>query len=306
MHSWHVLGAGAMGRLIASYFVEHGCQCTLIRRNKKQFSHTTSVTIRRLYPEGSYRNFKVKLAQPSTLTANSIKNLLITTKAFDVVNALQSISHALDKQTRVILAQNGLGSQQEVCNLLRENSIWAASITHGAWKKNDNTFNVYYAGKGQIYLGPIQENKTNHVPFDADALPFESIDIQECENITEHLWTKLAINSVINPLTVLHNCHNGHLLKARFQSSISALTFEASKVLKANGFDTKHLQIKIEEVIKKTANNISSTLQDYRNKKPTELSFINGYLLRQANKHNLSLPKNVQLQKQLALLDVIF
>ena len=52
---------------------------------------------------------------------------------------------------------------------------------------------------------------------------------------------------------------------------------------------------KAQLIAKLTANNVSSMLQDTKNKQLTEIDFINGYLLREAIEHNIKLPISTSL-----------
>ena len=108
---------------------------------------------------------------------------------------------------------------------------------------------------------------------------------------------KIAIDAVINPLTVKYQCKNGELLTQpeAFAELIelckeTELFFEKIQLLLS--FD---LFEKAQFIAKLTANNVSSMLQDTKNKQPTEIDFINGYLLRKAIEHNIKLPISTSL-----------
>ncbi|PPQ99558.1 hypothetical protein CVT24_005346 [Panaeolus cyanescens] len=139
------------------------------------------------------------------------------------------------------------------------------------------------------------------------------------------LRRKLAVNAVVNPLTSLLNCPNGDLLdQPTFPSILQDICDEASAVfsaqlrhdthlwlqeLKAQGHDTHHipestipdlltsesLQKEVRRVINITRGNISSTLQDIRRGRDTEIDYLNGYLRDAGKNHGVATPVNTTL-----------
>jgi 2-dehydropantoate 2-reductase len=55
------------------------------------------------------------------------------------------------------------------------------------------------------------------------------------------------------------------------------------------------LEATVFEVIHSTASNRSSMLQDVEAGRPTEIDFITGWLVRQANHHGVATPQNAEL-----------
>ncbi|KAJ1654987.1 2-dehydropantoate 2-reductase (Ketopantoate reductase) (KPA reductase) (KPR) [Dispira simplex] len=131
------------------------------------------------------------------------------------------------------------------------------------------------------------------------------------------LWQKLAVNGCINPLTAHFDCLNGALLDdMRCTSLIHALCTESSVIIrhhldllwdqKARGqwsptdelalidvpllqsqFTPDALVNQVQLVCRQTANNVSSMRQDIRAGRPTEINYINGYLVTLATRYNL-------------------
>jgi 2-dehydropantoate 2-reductase len=101
------------------------------------------------------------------------------------------------------------------------------------------------------------------------------------ERIVVRLWEKLAVNSVINPLTALLECPNGELLQPVYDSLICQLIEEMVQVAKAKGIDLdpSRLLERVRQVCHRTSSNFSSMLQDLRNGRKTEIDAINGILV---------------------------
>ncbi|ODH46767.1 hypothetical protein GX48_07167 [Paracoccidioides brasiliensis] len=108
----------------------------------------------------------------------------------------------------------------------------------------------------------------------------------------QHQLEKLAINCIINPLTVIFDCFNGNLLYNYHVSRIQRLLlFEISAVICAlpelqgipgvqARFAPDRLRTLGVSVMANTAKNVSSMLQDVRLKNATEIRYMNGYIVK--------------------------
>jgi len=138
------------------------------------------------------------------------------------------------------------------------------------------------------------------------AKPLEATHLSIAELLSAQL-EKLAINAVINPLTVLFNCKNGELLENFYiVQNMRLILWEVSQVLCAlpelaalPGRDVRlspeRLYDLVIRVARLTAGNYSSMFQDVRNGKQTEIDYINGYVLDRARELELACTVNFML-----------
>jgi 2-dehydropantoate 2-reductase len=133
---------------------------------------------------------------------------------------------------------------------------------------------------------------------------------------------KLVVNAVVNPITAIMGCRNGHLTRLPSGSKLmNKICFEASLVfaaemrrentlwledMQSRGVDTKDVTLPSlpkslttssleEEVIRVahlTKNNVSSMLQDIRRGRMTEIDYINGYLMNLGRELGVRTPYN--------------
>ncbi len=118
------------------------------------------------------------------------------------------------------------------------------------------------------------------------AAPFSPPDILQIQ------LEKLAVNCIINPLTVLLDARNGSILyNYSLTRIIRLLLSEISLVIRSlpelqyipnvsQRFDPGRLESKVVSVATATADNISSMLADARAGKHTEIEYINGWVVR--------------------------
>ncbi|KAL4893182.1 ketopantoate reductase PanE/ApbA C terminal-domain-containing protein [Aspergillus ambiguus] len=225
--------------------------------------------------------------------------------------ALRSICHRLTPDSTVLFLQNGLGVVEEVNQKVFPDprhrphyicGIFSHGLTHKA------AFQVYYHGVGATILG-LPTNKTRDIrDKDMDIGPSTDYLLRILTSPSPlmavsktpasfqlHQLDKLAVNSVINPLTTVMNCKNGELIhnynstRIMWQllkeiSSVFCALPELQDILDVrNRFPPERLRWLITRVASKTADNTSSMLQDVQAGKSTEIEYLNGYIVRRGD-----------------------
>jgi len=125
------------------------------------------------------------------------------------------------------------------------------------------------------------------------------------KNIESALWSKLIINSAINPLGAVTKKKNGELIKDKYLKRILIeLTDESTRVSVAKGIKLlyKDLRHRVVKTCLLTGSNINSMLQDVLNGKKTEIENINGVIIAEAKKLNISVPFNELLYNLVKLI----
>ncbi|KAI9754436.1 MAG: hypothetical protein M4579_004704 [Chaenotheca gracillima] len=239
-----------------------------------------------------------------------IHHLIVTTKATHTVQALQNIKHRLTPDSSIVFLQNGMGILDEVNESVfpdpdeRPNYL-VGIISHGVFTKA-SYFSAVHAGFGTTSIGALPRTSKSaaggstamaslssryllrtvtRTPVLA-AVGFSPIDLAQLQ------LEKLAINAIINPLTAVMNCRNGDILhNVALTRTMRLLLSEISLVIRSlpelQGvpnvdvrFSSKRLEAIVIGTANKTANNISSMLQDTRHGNLTEIDYINGYIVR--------------------------
>jgi 2-dehydropantoate 2-reductase len=163
--------------------------------------------------------------------------------------------------------------------------------THAAMRDGTVIKHVAY---GITHIGPGNRKSALYSNI-ADTLHHALPDVAWHDNIRAACWRKLAVNCIINPLTVEYDCQNG-ALRAHAEQ-IEILSEEISWVMEREGqsIPSENLKEIVFDVIESTAANTSSMLQDVRAQRLTEIDYITGFLLRRARAHGLALPENTRL-----------
>lgn len=286
-------------------------------------------------------NSRGQLGERSTTMtdANSepIDHLVLAVKAVQVENALKSVQHRLAPQSTILFLQNGMGIIDEVNQKIfpvpKSRPNYITGITsHGLTRINH--FEVLHAGVGTTKLGIVSTNIGTIPKAEKNAVsdsrqssyvddhsavssryllrlltgcpPLTAAAFKKAD-IVQFQLEKLAMNAVVNPLTVLFDCLNGDLLHNYNVSRLFRLLFiELSAVICAMPelqavpgirarFGPERLRTLATGLCRATAENTSSMLQDARGHKETEIQYINGYIYRRGEELGIRCVANYML-----------
>lgn len=226
---------------------------------------------------------------------------LITTKSYDALPALNAaVEHWGRRPRAVVLFQNGIRSQEEIAAAFDTVPVMAASTTEGANRRPEG--NIVHAGRGETALGllsaPAIDANTGWLDLLVRDFSNAGFATHQVEDIRAALWQKLLINAGINGFTVLLDAPNGDLENAPlFEEHIGPLSQELALVSRTQGLHlpADAIESRIRAVIRTTAANISSMLQDVRAGRKTEIDYINGAIVQLGAKHGLATPVNRML-----------
>lgn len=292
-----VIGAGAIGSLI----------CSQLTTNKK----INLTILPRHNVDGRYHfamsnlaglSFRYRVQQTTADDIVVADLIFICVKSFDVRHVIAEHLSKISKKCLIVLCHNGMGVAEEVKELgLDESQLLNMLTTHGAYKASAR--HIIHSGLGHFDLGYNLCNSSTP-PRWLNNLNVISFPIIWHQNVQEKQWLKLAINSVINPLTAIHNIANGDITLSKYRAIITQLAEEISAVALSQKIDLSAYQIiqTVLDVAKSTARNTSSMRADILGNKTTEIMYINGYICRLADQYKIDTPINRQLTAQILAL----
>jgi len=257
-----------------------------------------------------------------------INNLIVTVKAPQTVSALTAVKDRLTRQSTIVFLQNGMGTVDEVNKKLfpdvetRPNYMLGI-ITHGV--NSERPFSAIHAGMGTTALGYLSRYPLPATHQDGYRLPQEmpqtaryllrtltrtpllaAVGFSQTDLFQLQL-EKLAVNAIVNPLTVMLDSKNGDVLSNFAMTRVMRLLLsEISLVIRSlpelrgvsnvrMRFSPNRLESLAVSVMGKTSENISSMLQDVRKGKQTEIDYVNGYVVRRGEEMGIKCVMNYML-----------
>lgn len=282
-----ILGPGAIGSLWATKLKQAGHNVSLWSRNSQ-----TQLSLQLDDSVGD------TFLNNHLLSVKKADLIVVTVKAWQVEEAIRPLLPHISPDTIMLLMHNGMGTAQNVAPQLQNNPIVLATTTHGAYKPNKQQ--VCHTGDGITQLGGFNRSG-EQCQFLQEVMHHALPEVRWNPNIHAALWTKLAINCAINPLTAIHQCKNGALAQQEFQDTLRNITRELVEVMNKEGLETEfdNLFGVIMQVVHATAENYSSMRQDVYHQRRTEIDFITGYLLQAAERHHIETPVNLSLYQRI-------
>ncbi len=287
-----VVGAGAIGTLLAVRLARSGGEVRVAVRGD---------SVDRLARDG----LRVEGPRPDDARVDVVDSAgplgasdatLVAVKGYDLEAAARSIGRRPGVPT--LLIQNGLDLIPRVEAGLRAvgTDPSGVPIVRGVLTLPVTLLGpgrVRETGVGWVVLpsdgpGPLREP----VRLWAGLLAGAGLEVRRVPDFEREVWRKLLVNAAINPVTAMHGVENGRLAQEPWRGQALQLLEEARQVAAAEGFEFPREEAERElfEVVRATAANRSSMLQDVDRGRPTEIGTISGAVLKRGRRHGLDLP----------------
>ncbi len=299
-----MVGGGSIGLLLGARLAEEGGAVTIWTRTEQQAVLLEEQGIRLLESDGRELVVPVHSKWIGDRTSPSVRHggprvVVLTVKQTALDDGLWNVlARMMDERATIVAFQNGIGHMERLSALFPESGLLAAVTTEGAKRVDGCT--VQHTGAGDIWFGPwqagIAESRRQPELEKMFALRLKSAGFaSHMSNQMEiHIFYKLLINAVINPLSALHDVRNGQLpehparlrlMKMLYEESTRVL-HEAQKPVHPDGWQ------RVLEVCRATGNNVSSMLADVRAGRETEIRAINGQIVKMAADLGMRAPLN--------------
>ena len=299
-----IVGAGAMGSLYGGKLAQAGAEVLLydIARAHVEAVNASGLTIEELDGKAQVVRLKATVV-PADLADAEV--LLIFVKSSATAAAARQFAGVAGPGAIAVTLQNGLGNEQ----ILRE--AFGAERTAAGVTSQGATFvgpgRVRHAGTGPTHL--CMSDRANHklAPL-AEVLNRAGFETHLEKSIDSLVWSKLVINVGIYALTALTGLPNGRLLDfPQLRALMADLVVEAVRVAKARGIPLSYAEplATVYTVAEKTGRNRSSMLQDFDRRRPSEIDFINGAILREAESVGIQTPVNRAVTRLVQALDAL-
>ncbi|MDZ7688743.1 MAG: ketopantoate reductase family protein [Halobacteriales archaeon] len=275
-----VFGAGSLGTLLGALLSRAGVDTHLVARERVVEAFEDGVRV-----EGT-ENF---VARPSISTEpRPAEVTLVTVKSYDTPEAADALASVVSADDTVVSLQNGM-CNEEVLDEALEATVLGGTTTYGANLRLRDGF-IEYTGRGEVVVGDYRGDASPKAESVAETLA--PLNARYTDEMDAALWEKLAVNCAINPVTALTRLKNGEAAE-RAPEVMRAAARETAEVAHENGVRVEGAPERALEVARATAENESSTLQDVRAGRRTEIDALNGYVVRTAE--DVDVPTNATL-----------
>jgi 2-dehydropantoate 2-reductase len=215
--------------------------------------------------------------------------VLFCVKSTDTGSAGKQIKPFISKDTIVLSLQNGVDNAERLSAVLDQSVIpvvvYVATSMGGAG-------HVKHHGRGELVIGPSDQSQVV-----ADTLRPAGISIEISENAPGALWAKMILNCAYNALSAITQLPYGKLVEGEGVGAVMRNAVEEClAVAKTDGVSVPdQVWAAIEKIAETMPTQFSSTAQDLARGKPSEIDYLNGYIVRKGAELGLPTPTNLAL-----------
>ena len=285
-----MIGAGAMGSLFGSLLAGAGVSVTLLDIRQ---DHVDAVERHGLTVEKGGRRLTVRI--PATTDPEAIGPVdlaLVFVKSTHTDAAAQTAVRLAGSTGWVLTLQNGMGNADILAKALEPARVVAGTTSHGATFLQPGA--IRHAGAGETVIGPWSAAGMSAAEAIADVFNRAGIPTRAVADVHAVLWAKLFVNVGINAITALTGIKNGQLLDLKQTRDLAREAVnEAVAVARARGISIQGDPVEtVFRTAEATGPNRSSMGQDVDQRRLTEITAINGYIVRTANDAGIAVPVN--------------
>ncbi len=217
---------------------------------------------------------------------------IVATKAIHTRGAIAQVARAFDENSAVCSVQNGVGNEEIIAEHVRY-------VIRGTTFPAGHPIAPGHIGfdiKGDTWIGPFEPTNTPMSKIEelAGLITRSGMNVIPLKDARGAQWTKLIFNAATNPVGALTLLHHG--AATRFGPTgqlFNDLIVEGEAVARA-----LHIELRGDPraLVQKGANapgkHRASMLQDVLAKRPTEVDFMNGAIVKWGENQGIPTPLN--------------
>lgn len=310
-----LIGLGAIGSVIAADIANKGQDIYVVCKHQETLDKVES---RGIKISGVSGNYIVRDHIKPVLTIedlpNGIEVILLITKLPDAEDAVLRIKPKLAQDYSFLNMTNGM-FEERLAELLETSKVVGCVVSFAATMVKPGE--SIKTSDGEIIIGRYDTPK-KQIDDKLISLLSSTVPTRYTDNIKGYKYTKLMINAVVASFGVISGEKLGFMMK-RKDTRLAFLTVvtEGIKVGKKMGIqfqklnglnipflaiEEKHVKqfslamwlknIIIQFIGRKFKDQRSSSLRSLERGRPTEIPYLNGYIIQKAQQYGLDLPLN--------------
>jgi len=292
------MGAGSIGSVIGGFLHLGGHDVYLVGKGP----HIEAMSSGGLEISGIWGSHEVRRIK----AASSIEKVaadgfepewtLMSVKSYDTHRALEDMADLIPGQRGIASLQNGLGNVEEIADAAPGKAV-GGRVIFGASTLRPGAVEVTVCAD-DVLMGPAFGGPAG-VEEVCEALDSSGIPCRYEEKILSYIWDKVLYNVALNPLATVLRTNYGSLGDdAGTRSVIESLIREFYEVAAVEGVELvaptaeAYVERFFSDLLPPTREHRSSMQEDIENRRPTEISALNGAVCRMAEEKGIEVPAN--------------
>ena len=284
-----VFGAGAVGSFIGAR-LSTVVPTVLVARGL----HATGMEADGLRLSGTVDERATPVVARSLPPVEGRALVVVAVKALSLSAAAQAIADAGEAPHELLCIQNGLHPDAELVRQLRARGVQARAVMRAITNTACNLAEpgvVEYWGGGFVFPEDPGHDDV------AELFAAAGLEVRRSADFESEVWTKLAVNCVVNPLCALLARRNNEITVRELASLRHAVCDEVARCARARGVDVRpDLAEWVDRALSSSLNR-NSMLQDIAYGRRTEIDELNGWVDEASREARRGAPANRTLAR---------
>jgi 2-dehydropantoate 2-reductase len=271
-----VMGAGAIGCYYGAMLARAGNEVALVGREQ----HVEAMRREGLRLEAKSLDVRLPVqasTQPAILRGAGL--ILFCVKSPDTEAAGKAMAPHVARDAHILSLQNGVDNAERLSAVLNRDVIPA--VVYAATEMA-GPGHVKHNGRGELVIGASSASAQV-----ANVLRAAGIPVEISDNVAGTLWAKLIMNCAYNALSAITQLPYGRLVA---QAGVPAVMQDVAKAAKVERPGDMHEAAR--RIAQTMPAQFSSTAQDLARGKPTEIDYLNGFVVRKGDALGVATPAN--------------
>ena len=301
-----VMGAGSVGCFFGGMLARAGKDVTLIARPM----HVEAIHKKGLYMECT--NFQEYVPIKATVDQSEVKDadiILLCVKSTDTQKTIEGIQTYLKKDVVILSLQNGVSN----CDMIKKTTpthsypavVYVATSIAGPG-------HLKHFGRGELLIGDLDnqhltnESIQDELQFLTEIFSTSGVPCDISKDIKYELWSKFLVNCCYNGISAIGQIQYGKMAALpEIQVLMDQIMKEFLAVAHKEGvvMTLEQAAMLIQQIATTMSGQRSSTAQDLARKKPTEIDYLNGLIVKKGQDYGIRTPVNQSIYALVKMLE---
>lgn len=297
-----IIGAGAVGGFYGAKLACGGEEVIFLARGKS----LEALKNRPLKIQSFQGDFEARvsvIAHPSEISSPDL--ILIAVKSYDTNAAIEQIRSLVADNTLLIPLQNGVENEFQLAAAFGRKKVLGSVCYIGAEAVAPGE--ILHSAKGSIAIGELDGRESDRAKKIVAAFEKSKTDVHLSLNIQKERWVKLAWNTAFNQVCTVARADVGSVLDSPpMRELLKDAMREVFTIAERHGV-LVDAETMIEMSLALSEEELRavrpSMLQDFERGRRLEHETFSGFLVREGNRLNVTVPVNTVLYRFLSFLD---
>ena len=287
-----VVGAGSVGGFFGAHLAKSNPDVSfLLRPRTLEAVKRNGLTIKSA--KGNFTVHPPAASDPRQLATPDL--IILAVKAYDLDEVMAQLEPVLAERTVILTLQNGIDTEDRIIARVQRDCVVGGVAF--IYSKIVQPGVIEHYKRGGVAIGELMGHQSERVSQIAEIFKEAGISCQLSDDIRKSKWEKMCWNCVFNPLTVVIDDKVGKALDhPEMAGVIREIVGEVAAVSAAVKVPlAPDMAEKVVKWTQELRDIHTSMYDDWKARRPTEIDYLNGYIVRVGRELGIPTPVNEAL-----------